>query len=148
MSKNNVASIRTRLKNIADSERKPFDFILMLYLAELNSRMKDFYDIYSLCTSFDFDGRVLYEAVLQTLTRRGTNTSAEPTVFDKTFSINKDKSTQWGAFKRRTSVCGDLEFTEVADMIGAFLKPIYECIISGREFIGRWEKDTGMWSVP
>ena len=34
MSKNNVESIRSRLKNIADSERKPFDFILMLYLVE------------------------------------------------------------------------------------------------------------------
>ncbi|MCL2767770.1 MAG: hypothetical protein FWE49_03470 [Synergistaceae bacterium] len=34
MSKNNVASIRSRLKNIADSERKPFDFILMLYFVE------------------------------------------------------------------------------------------------------------------
>ena len=30
MSKNNVESIRTRLKNIANKECKPFDFILML----------------------------------------------------------------------------------------------------------------------
>jgi len=67
-------------------------FETMLYLAELNSRMKDFYDIYSLCTSFDFDGRVLYEAILQTITRRGTNTPAEPAVFDKAFANNKDKS--------------------------------------------------------
>ena len=34
MSKNNVASIRSRLKNIADGERRPFDFILMMYLVE------------------------------------------------------------------------------------------------------------------
>jgi len=34
MNKNNAASIRSRLKNIADYERKPFDFILMLYFAE------------------------------------------------------------------------------------------------------------------
>jgi len=122
-------------------------FEAMLYLAELNSRMKDFYDIYSLCTSFDFDGRVLYEAVLQTITRRGTNTPAEPTVFDKAFADNNDKSTQWGAFKRRTSVGGDLGFPEVADMIGVFLKPLYECIVSEREFTGRWEKDSGRWSV-
>ena len=32
--RNNAASIRGRLKNIADKERKPFDFILMLYLVE------------------------------------------------------------------------------------------------------------------
>jgi len=31
----------------------------MLYLAEANSRMKDFYDIYNLCNNFEFDGRIL-----------------------------------------------------------------------------------------
>jgi len=135
--------INTYSKESVISEK----FEAMLYLAELNSRMKDFYDIYSLCTGFDFNGEVLYEAVLQTIIRRGTNISAEPTVFDKTFAENKDKSTQWRAFKRRTSVCGDLEFNEVVDMIGIFLKPIYECILSKRKFIGKWEKDTGRWSV-
>jgi len=34
MSGNNVASVRARLKNIADKEQKPFDFVLMLYLIE------------------------------------------------------------------------------------------------------------------
>jgi hypothetical protein len=89
------------------------------------------------------NGGVLYKAILQTISQRGTNTPAEPTVFDKAFTNNKDKLMQWGAFKRRTSVGGDLEFTEVANMISVFLKPIYECSVSGREFIGRWEKDTG-----
>ena len=42
-------------------------FEAMLYLAEANNRMKDFYDIYNLCNNFDFDGRVLYEAISQTL---------------------------------------------------------------------------------
>ena len=122
-------------------------FEAMLYLAEANSRMKDFYDIYSLCTSFDFDGRVLYEAILQTITRRKTHTPQDPTVFDKDFANNRDKATQWGAFKRRTSVGGDLEFPQVTDVIGVFLKPIYECIVAEKEFIGYWEKDTGRWTV-
>jgi len=120
-------------------------FEAMLFLAELNSRMKDFYDIYSLCTSFDFDGKVLYEAILQTIMQRGTNTPVEPTVFDKSFVSSKDKATQWRAFKRRTSVGGDLEFSEVANKIGVFLLPIYKNIILEKEFIGRWEKDTGKW---
>ena len=122
-------------------------FEAMLYLAELNSRMKDFYDIYSLCTSFDFDGRVLYEAILQTITRRGTHTPQDPTVFDKDFANNRDKATQWGAFKRRTSVGGDLEFPQVAEAISIFLKPIYECLIAEKEFLGHWEKDAGRWMV-
>jgi len=34
-------------------------FEAMLYLAEANSRMKNFYDIYNLCNNFEFDGRIL-----------------------------------------------------------------------------------------
>ena len=122
-------------------------FEAMLFLAELNSRMKDFYDIYNLCTSFDFEGKVLYEAILQTVIRRGTNTPVEPTVFDKNFADSKDKATQWHAFKRRTSVGGDLKFSEVVNKISVFLLPIYKYIILKKEFIGRWENDIGKWST-
>ena len=120
-------------------------FEAMLYLAELNSRMKDFYDIYSLCTSFDFDGRVLYEAMLQTITRRGTHTPNNPTVFSIDFASDKDKSTQWGAFKKRTGVGDNIDFPKIVDVICVFLKPIYECIVSESEFFGHWNNDTLEW---
>jgi len=122
-------------------------FEAMLYLAELNSRMKDFYDVYSLCTSFDFDGRVLHEAVLQTILRRGTHTPKEPTVFDKDFASSNDKATQWGAFKRRISVGDSVDFPEAVGMISVFLKPVYDCIVNEKEFFGNWEKDMLRWSV-
>ena len=123
-------------------------FEAMLYLAELNSRMKDFYDIYSLCTSFDFDGRVLYEAILQTITRRGTHTPNDPTVFDKDFANSRDKATQWGAFKRRTAVAENVEFQDAVTMIEIFLKPVYECIVSETEFFGHWSNDARKWVMP
>jgi predicted nucleotidyltransferase component of viral defense system len=120
-------------------------FEAMLYLAELNSRMKDFYDIYSLCISFNFEGRVLYEAVLQTLIRRGTHTPKEPTVFSDDFAGNKDKATQWSAFKRRASVGDNIDFRKAVETITIFLKPIYERILSEDEFFGHWEKDILAW---
>lgn len=122
-------------------------FEAMLYLAELNSRMKDFYDIYSLCTSFDFDGRVLYEAIFQTIMRRGTRMPKNPTVFGKGFASSTDKATQWGAFKRRTSVGDSVEFSDVVDAIAIFLKPLYMGIISEKEFFGHWEKDSLSWVI-
>jgi hypothetical protein len=122
-------------------------FEAMLYLAELNSRMKDFYDIYSLCMSFDFDGRVLYEAILQTISRRGTHTPKDPTVFAKDFANSKDKATQWSAFKRRTSVGGSVDFLKVVYTISLFLKPIYECIVNETYFLGYWEKDRRGWTI-
>jgi predicted nucleotidyltransferase component of viral defense system len=122
-------------------------FEAMLYLAEINSRMKDFYDIYSLCTDFDFDGRVLYEAILQTISRRGTHTPKEPTIFEKNFANSKDKATQWGAFQRRTSVGDKVDFPKVVCTISLFLKPIYECIVNEKEFFGYWEKDKSGWTA-
>ena len=47
-------------------------FEAMLKLGELNSRMKDFYDIWLLSRQFDFNGKELAEAIRLTLDHRGT----------------------------------------------------------------------------
>ena len=47
-----------------------FDAILQRF--ELTGRMKDFYDIYYLARTFDFDGAKLQTAISRTLERRGT----------------------------------------------------------------------------
>jgi predicted nucleotidyltransferase component of viral defense system len=117
----------------------------MLYLAELNSRMKDFYDIYSLCANFDFDGQVLYEAIFQTVTRRSTPLSNEPSVFSYPFALSKDKQTQWNAFKRRTDIKMPQDFAGVVNMLGVFLKPVYDCILDKKAFTGHWNKNTLIW---
>ncbi|NLK65776.1 MAG: nucleotidyl transferase AbiEii/AbiGii toxin family protein [Tissierellia bacterium] len=44
----------------------------IISLMEATSRMKDFFDIYYLATTFDFDGRKLQEAIYETVTNRGT----------------------------------------------------------------------------
>lgn len=38
---------------------------------ETTGKMKDFYDIYYIATTFDFEGRKLREAIYETLTNRG-----------------------------------------------------------------------------
>ena len=47
-----------------------FDAILQRF--ELTGRMKDFYDIYYLSRTFDFEGEKLQAAIFETLQRRGT----------------------------------------------------------------------------
>ena len=47
-------------------------FEAMLKLRELNSRMKDFYDIWLLSRHFGFEGKTLSEAIRLTLEQRGT----------------------------------------------------------------------------
>ena len=53
----------------------------MVKLGILNSRMKDFYDIWLLSHTFDFDGEVLAEAVNRTFKNRKTDLNTEPAVF-------------------------------------------------------------------
>lgn len=48
-------------------------FDAILERMELSSRMKDYYDIYFIAQTFDFDGRKLQEAIMQTLETRGTS---------------------------------------------------------------------------
>ncbi|AFK85633.1 MULTISPECIES: nucleotidyl transferase AbiEii/AbiGii toxin family protein [Thermoanaerobacterium] len=44
----------------------------IISLMKATGRMKDFYDIYYLATTFDFEGRKLQEAIYETLSNRGT----------------------------------------------------------------------------
>ncbi|VAW95637.1 FIG00645039: hypothetical protein with HTH-domain [hydrothermal vent metagenome] len=108
----------------------------MLKLGELNSRMKDFYDIWLLSRQFDFDGKELAEAMRLTLKHRGTDIPDVITAFTKAFS--KDKRVQWKAFHKRLAqehIPDDLGVV-VAD-IQAFLEPVINS-----------EKVTGRWSAP
>ncbi len=120
-------------------------FEAMLYLAGANSRMKDFYDIYSLCLKFNFDGRLLLEAMTKTLTRRGTVISDNPTVFSNELIQNIDKHKQWKAFRRRANVAEGIEFDEVLKMVRKFLKPVFKSIIEETEFFGQWNCELQKW---
>ena len=74
-------------------------FEAMVKLGILNSRMKDFYDIWLLARLFDFDGAILTEAIRQTFERRGTQLSSEIEAFSDSFIDSKQG--QWTAFWKR-----------------------------------------------
>lgn len=120
-------------------------FEAMIYLAETNSRMKDFYDIYCLCTKFGFDGRILFEAISKTFERRGTPLSKVPTIFTDDFRKSVEKSIQWNAFSRRINSEISKDFLDLMDVITTFTRPIYECIISEVEFFGIWDNLNTRW---
>lgn len=120
-------------------------FEAMIYLAEVNSRMKDFYDIYSICKRFDFDGRILFDAVKSTFERRSTPLAANPTVFTEGFVRSKEKRVQWLSFKSRINTKIDVEFDEVIVILEKFLKPIYDCIKAKKEFEMHWDSNNQLW---
>ncbi len=118
----------------------------MVKLAELNSRMKDFFDIWLLAGSFDFDGHTLTEAVRRTFERRQTQLEAEPICFTDPFAKNPAKQTQWNAFVRRSHLAGaPAEFSGVVEQVRSFLRPLAAAIAEGQDFRTHWPP-AGPWS--
>ncbi|WP_139903937.1 nucleotidyl transferase AbiEii/AbiGii toxin family protein [Clostridium thermarum] len=120
-------------------------FEAMVYLAEANSRMKDFYDICILSQKYNFEGKVLKEAIQTTFKHRKTPLQLIPTIFTSDFRESKEKKQQWKAFKKRISSKEELEFFEVIDRLVKFLKPIYDSIIENKEFSLTWNLQEGRW---
>jgi len=71
-----------------------FQAMVMLGLA--NSRMKDFYDVWILSRSYDFDEDRLTRAIEATFERRGTDVPVEePEALSQTFARDAAKQRQW-----------------------------------------------------
>lgn len=119
-------------------------FQAMVYLAQANSRMKDFYDIAMLASTYDYDGTILREAVAKTLNRRATLLVAEPIVFADAFTTDKDKQKQWSAFIRRIRSV-DTPFEHELSKIKVFLEPVYQAIIHDTDFLLTWHHEDGAW---
>lgn len=115
----------------------------MVKLDTLNSRMKDFYDIWMLARQFDFDGRLLSGAISQTFSQRRTDIPDAPVAFTAEFA--QDKQVQWAAFHRRLGQDALPEdFAEVVMAIRGFLMPVISALRAGRSIDGRWTA-AGPW---
>ncbi len=111
----------------------------MVKLGEINSRMRDFYDVWLLSREFDFDGAVLAEAVRRTFARRKTDVQAKPTAFADGFANDPDKQLQWRAFLRRSKLLDAPEgFADIVEAIRSFLGPVVRPLPEGKLFANSW----------
>lgn len=118
-------------------------FEAALDLGDVNSRMKDFYDIWLLSRSFDFEERTLAEAIRLTFERRGTELTTHIPAFSDRFA--EAKRAQWNAFVRRIQRCGDTpDFGEVTSDIAHFLSPVMVELQKSTNMQRRW-KPPGPW---
>jgi len=76
-------------------------FDAMLQLGSANSRMKDFFDLWLMSRSFQFDGAVLSDAIRRTCERRQTVITAQPVCLSDAFMSDTAKQALWSAFVRR-----------------------------------------------
>ncbi|OPY55885.1 MAG: hypothetical protein A4E55_02368 [Pelotomaculum sp. PtaU1.Bin035] len=119
-------------------------FDAMLQRLELNSRMKDFYDIYFLAHMFDFDGRKLQEAIFETLQNRGTAYNRDSLKAVIALVDDSDMQTRWRQAIRRMQLPG-LVFTEVMSTLQAFLAPVFDAVVNEKELLKAWSAENQMW---
>jgi hypothetical protein len=121
-------------------------FQAMVYLGEVNSRMKDFYDVWFLATHFDFAGALLARAIRQTFQRRGTALPLAPAAFSQAFAQNIEKQAQWTAFIRRHQLeNAPATLEEAVRDIAVFLQPLAQALAAGQPFDRQWLPG-GPWS--
>jgi hypothetical protein len=114
-------------------------FEAMVKLGVLNSRMKDFYDIWLLSRRFDFDGATLASAIEKTFANRGTAVEPQPTAFLPAFVSEPTKATQWQAFLAKVQATdASSDFASVINTIAAFLAPLAAAVSTGRPFGQKW----------
>ncbi len=115
-------------------------FEAMIKLGELNSRMKDFYDIWFLSRQFEFELKILNKAIRQTFKKRGTQLIEPIDAFSSDF-ISSHQS-MWIAFcKRLKQNHVPKSLRKIITDIEIFLKPV----IKGVSDNLYW-KITGQWS--
>lgn len=114
-------------------------FEAMVKLGQLNSRMKDFYDILILSRQFDFDGETLASAIIATFRNRGTTLTSDPFAFSIELAKDSSKQLQWASFVRKSKLVNAPE--ALADVIGeitGFLNPIAVAIETATDFSATW----------
>jgi len=112
-------------------------FEAMVKLGVLNSRMKDFYDIWLLSRQFDFDGVKLTEAIRLTFEQRGTKLPLEVEAFAEPFI--EAKQTQWAAFcKRLQQNQVPTSFSEIVISVDRFLSPIVSALSTNKPSPVKW----------
>lgn len=116
----------------------------ILSLMEFSSRMKDYYDIYYLANKFDFDGKVLTEALNKTFENRGHAFTIEQ--FEQVMSFADDSAMQkkWKAFCRKIDTETD-DFGTVLRTIKVFLTEPFTAAVKSNEFTEKWSAADGEW---
>jgi len=114
----------------------------MFHLNTLNSRMKDFYDVWRLSDHFEFDGIELTQAMQLTFSNRGTAVTDVNELL-RELQRSKRLEIQWRAFIRKSKIDGPKSFSDVLRLIGPFIAPALESIGNEQRFAKKWTVSTG-----
>jgi len=114
-------------------------------LGLINSRLKDYFDLWLLSKVYPFDGTVLAAAVEATFERRRTTIQALPIGLTEAFGRDPVRVTQWRAMRRRSPFgTAPEELLDLVAAVSAFASPLLSALAAHAEFRARWEPG-GPW---
>ncbi len=119
-------------------------FDAILKRMETTSRMKDFFDIYYLSDTFDFDGALLKDAVEKTVRHRGRELEDDVFYRISKFAESDFFRKQWSKFEPAFE--SGLSFGNVLKRLSDFLEPIYVSILHETEFNAEWQSGRKKWT--
>ncbi len=116
-------------------------FQAMVSLDVVNSRMKDFHDLWALSGALSFDGASLGRSIEGCFTRRGTPLgAAAPGCLTPGFYETPKLVQRWKSYVASSSVLvpPPTRFGAVGERIASFVGPIWRLLASGRAPAGAW----------
>ena len=117
------------------------------WLGIANTRMKDYYDLWVMATSFAFRGSSLLAALAATFRSRDTPLPVSvPVALGLEFSVDEVKQAQWTAFVRRSRLSGSPNLASVVAMLRCFLFAARVRRDAGAEFERDWPAG-GDWTA-
>ena len=108
----------------------------------LNSRYKDFYDIYVLSTKYPFSFDALKKAVIETFENRKTPMTMDSAVFGDEFLNDSMHQSRWKSFLKKKKALIQVPMDEAMTRIKVFVRPLLEDVSLD---VTSWEPDTGNW---
>ena len=101
-------------------------FQAMIELSLANSRMKDFYDVYSILYSGNYNPVDLEKAIVSTFKNRGTKFQVNHAFFTPEFSTSTRMQGFWEAFLSKNQLSAPMDFVPIVSGIFQKLQPIWE----------------------
>lgn len=115
----------------------------MINLGSLNSRMKDFFDLWRMAQQFEFDGAELLNAVSNTLSNR--KTEALPySVLKSELTNSSDKQKQWAGFLEKSQLLAPHSFADLLEQLEQIISPILDSLLTGGDLVEQWNPG-GPW---
>ncbi len=120
-------------------------FHAMINLGMINSRMKDFYDIWFMANSMEFNFHLLREAILNTFGERQTDIPREiPSALTDTFA--NQKQVLWTGFLKKNQIeDAPQSLIDVIQILKKFFYPIIYTSVNG---YSRWSPKIGWIKLP